>query len=475
MSGFRVNRVQQIDARRIRAQRGSATPKILGGVLLGAAGAAAGEALFAHRKVNGATQLERVQSHLSTLSEIAYAWNRGLPALEGFTALELPFLAVLGLKRLFRGGRKAATPGSAPLPHILQRITGPHSIAAVSIQQAVPKPSDGNLKIGSEVKLDSVVYVIEKQLGAGGMGTVWKARNNKGEPVAVKQLKIDNPDARARFRREAEIIEGIGKLPRRQDGEWDPKDGVVGYKGFEEVEGTNKGNLFMEYVDGKPLGEFCEELRKAYIQELAMETGAKLRQVQLAIVTLFHYIGLSLQEAFLQKNIIHRDLKLDNVLVAIDRKRIARPKILDWGLAKDVTEYFAQAGQAGLTQDGSFLGTMSFAAPEVFWAYRGLTPKDKTFKRSDVTIQADMYSLGVMLYSVLVGKHPFKEQNQVVDFYQLHTDSQEPQLIIPEIVPPKTGELLRRLLARYPQDRPQDYAEFIALIEAAESEILGLN
>jgi len=472
LSGFRVYRVPQINAR-----RGSAAPKVLGGVLLGAAGAAGGEALFAHRKVNGATQLERAQTHLSTLGGISYAWHRGLPAIEGFAALELPFLAVLGLKRLFRGGRKTAlqvppplpTPAKAPLPQILQRMTGPHPIAAVA------KPSNGNLQIGSEVKLDSVVYVIEKQLGAGGMGTVWVARNDKGERVAVKQLKIDNPDARARFRREAEIIEGIGKLPRRQDGEWDPKDGVVGYKGFEEVEGTSKGNLFMEFVDGKPLGEFCEELRKAYIQEPAMETGAKLHQVQLAIVTLFHYIGLSLQEAFLQKNIIHRDLKLDNVLVAIDRKRVARPKILDWGLAKDVTEYFAQASRAGLTQDGSFLGTMSFAAPEVFWAYRGLTPENQPFKRSDVTIQADMYSLGVMLYSVLVGKHPFKEQNQVVDFYQLHTDSQEPQLLIPEIVPPKTGELLRRLLARYPQDRPQDYVEFIALIQAAESEIRGLN
>jgi serine/threonine protein kinase len=210
-------------------------------------------------------------------------------------------------------------------------------------------------------------YQIQRVLGEGGMGTVYRAEQTAPirRVVALKVVKagMDSSHVLSRFAYERQALAMMDHphIARVYD-----------------ANVTEKGRPFfvMEYVDGVPITKYCDDRQ--------LNTAERLK--------LFLPICEAVQHAH-QKGIIHRDLKPTNVLVEeIDGRPIA--KVIDFGIAKAVDQ--SGAGDPMLTQLGQFVGTPEYMSPEQ------ADPLNQT-----VDATSDVYSLGVMLYELLVGAVPF--------------------------------------------------------------------
>jgi len=209
-------------------------------------------------------------------------------------------------------------------------------------------------------------YLLEAEVGRGGMGTVYLARRVDGQydaKVAVKLARgdVDAAQAAARFRLERQYLARLEHpfIARLLDG------GV-----------TADGRLYlaMEYVDGESIEVYCASHR------LGLEERLRLFRKVCAAVEYAH-----------QHLIVHRDLKCRNVLVAAD----GTAKLLDFGIAK-LLDPLTEAGVAMTVDAGRFL-TPGYASPE----QRAGAP---------ITTASDVYSLGVMLHEVLAGGLPRFEE-----------------------------------------------------------------
>lgn len=380
-------------------------------VAAGALGAGAGEYYFAYHKVNGATDLERVGTHLLEMSAWKRQYHRMVPGAMGFAAAEALTLICWAAYRLIcspLGGR--------------------------------PKIEDPNLKD----------YILEKSLGAGGMGEVFEARHKKTkEKVAIKKQPIVDERCRERFRREARILQQI------------EHPGVVGYKGFIDTLGADHGYLIMEYLEGKEIDVFFSE------EELIV--GKSPHQTLRFKLGLIEQVNQALGYVHQTQQIIHRDLKCANVFVVRGADGRLRAKLLDFGIAKDLAENMSCAGK--LTLDRTFLGTLLYAAPEMFWGWMGNDPEGRSFECKLIDHRADIYSLGVILYKLLVGREPYG-QDEVT---KAHMAKRPTQISLPRDLPPQTQALVLKLLSRYPSERPQNSVEVQALISLAKSEISGIG
>lgn len=203
-------------------------------------------------------------------------------------------------------------------------------------------------------------YQIIREIGRGGMGAVYLARRADREfekQVALKVVKrgMDTDEILARFRQERQILaslehEGIARL----------------YDGGATADG--RPYLVMEYVDGKPLTDFCDGAALSVERRLA----------------LFIEVCQAVQAAH-QRLIVHRDLKPSNILITA----AGRVKLLDFGLAR-----LLDAGDgAPHTTAGSRILTPEYAAPEQILG--GL-----------ITTATDVYALGAVLYQLLTGQRP---------------------------------------------------------------------
>jgi serine/threonine-protein kinase len=262
-------------------------------------------------------------------------------------------------------------------------------------------------------------FTILSLLGQGGMASVWRARDElSGRDVAVKVLAeafASSPDARRRFRREAEIaalLDHPSIAPVYEAGE---QDGSV--------------YLAMALINGRTLSE-----RLALgLPSLAdgLRTGA------LAAEALGYAHG---------RGILHRDVSSRNIMVADD----GRVYVLDFGLA-------LAYDRSRLSSTGQRLGTIAFMSPEVM---RG----DEADPRSDV------YGLGVTLYHFLTGNFPFTgERDEVVVYQRLNVPISPPSALRPEILP-ELDRIILMALAREPADRWQsadDLARSLRTLSAA--------
>lgn len=223
----------------------------------------------------------------------------------------------------------------------------PHSTMSFSTSQAFVQ--DGNL-VSS--------YRIELELGRGGMGTVYKAFDQKlNRYVALKMLHVGASavrEERARFLGEAELM---AKLQHTN---------VVQVYDHGEHEG--KMYLVMEYIEG---GSLDKDLRGR------PQYPRKSAEMVKTLADAVHVAHLS--------KIVHRDLKPANIM----RTSSGVLKITDFGLAKRLQS------QSGLTPTGGLMGTPSYMAPE------------QAAGKSDVGPAADIYALGAMLYEMLTGRPPF--------------------------------------------------------------------
>ncbi len=215
-------------------------------------------------------------------------------------------------------------------------------------------------------------YRIVREIGSGGMGSVFLAERVEGEfeqKVAIKLIKhgMDSKEILKRFQSERQIMARLEhpNIARLLDGGVTP-DGLSYFA--------------MEYVDGKPIDQYCDHNKLSVKKRLE----------------LFQIICSSVQNAH-RNLIVHRDLKPSNILV----KKDGTIKLLDFGIAKVLTPE-TNGGQPKfltLTQTGAQIMTPEYAAPE-------------QVKGEPVTTATDVYALGVILYELLTGQRPYRLQGR---------------------------------------------------------------
>jgi hypothetical protein len=250
-------------------------------------------------------------------------------------------------------------------------------------------------------------WVIDTEIGRGGMGTVYLAHEDAaaGEPrqAAVKVLAPElaaDPGFLERFRREIDTLRQLHH-----------PNIVALYEA-----GTQDGRHFyaMEYVPGKD----CEQLR--------IELG---RLPWKDVLSIALQVAPALKHAH-DRGVIHRDIKPHNLIRTDD----GTVKLTDFGIAR------VFAGKS-LTVTGGLVGTAEYVSPE-------------QAAGKPVTNRSDLYSLGVVLYTLLTGKPPF-DGSDVVDLLHKHRYAQfdRPKRLVPDL-PYDFDEIICRLLAKNPGDRP---------------------
>ncbi|MGA3044465.1 MAG: protein kinase [Bryobacteraceae bacterium] len=257
-------------------------------------------------------------------------------------------------------------------------------------------------------------YKILAAIGAGGMGEVYRATDTKlGRDVAVKVLPAEmahDADRLGRFRREAKALAQLDH------------PNIVTIYSVEESGGVHF--LTMQLVDGQTLGR------------LIPQGGLPIERIL--------DIGSALAEALAaahEKGIVHRDLKPANVMVTSE----GRVKVLDFGLAKDAAadaENDATLTSTGHTQAGMVMGTPAYMSPE---QVSGGTLDHRT----------DIFSFGVLLHEMAVGKRPFEGGSSAELFSSILRDTPLPVTELRADLPADLARVIRRCLEKDPRHRMQ--------------------
>jgi len=262
-------------------------------------------------------------------------------------------------------------------------------------------------------------YRIEGRLGAGGMGVVWAARDDRlGRRVAVKCLDPDRdppPDRRERLRREARALAAVRH----------PDVAEV----YDVVEEAGALYVVMELVEGPTLAArlLSGPLEPAEAARIAGRIARAL-------------------EAVHAHHLVHRDLKADNVVVGAD----GRVTVLDFGVAKRVDP---DRSEASLTSDGVVMGTS-----------RAMSPEQAAGR--DVDHRSDLFSLGSLLYEMLTGRHPFQGSTPLETMERVARHRPPPVGRLRDDVPKTLERLVERLLEKRPSRRPADAAEVAEVLES---------
>jgi serine/threonine-protein kinase len=301
------------------------------------------------------------------------------------------------------------------------------SPVAVAPESSTSQPSFGS----GERTLLAGRYEILGLLGAGGMGTVYRARDHElDDLVALKVLRreiADSPGVVERFRMEV-------KLARR-----------VTHRNVARVFdiGEHEGEKFltMELVDGEPLSA-----------AIAQDGAPGLERA----VAIAAGIAAALAGAH-QAGVVHRDLKPANVLLARD----GRVVVTDFGIAHAILDAGSEAGSLW-----TFAGTPAYMAPE---QVAGLLPIDA---------RADIYSFGTVMYELFTGRPAWAgKEPTAVAASRLVSPPPDPRRDAPAL-PAAHAELVLRCLARQPDDRPasvEEVAEELALLSLPTPPALTLR
>lgn len=256
-------------------------------------------------------------------------------------------------------------------------------------------------------------YQVVSKIGEGGMGAIYKAVHSEmGRTCAIKlmtAISTGNEDAVARFKREAKMASRI-----------DNPHAVIIYD-FGVADG---GMLFlaMEFIDGKPLSRVMAEQRMLPIDRVVHITN------QIAE-------GLAAAHAL---EIVHRDLKPDNIMVTRKGNDSDYVKVLDFGIAKSVTD--DGEGAENLTKTGFVLGTPVYMSPEQLLGEK-LGPK------------SDIYSLAIIVYQMLGGQLPFTGDNPQSVMMKRITSQPVPLRSIAPAVSEEIEQVVMDGLARDPENR----------------------
>jgi non-specific serine/threonine protein kinase len=249
-------------------------------------------------------------------------------------------------------------------------------------------------------------YKITEKLGEGGMGEVYLADDLKLErQVAIKFLPehlTKDKENIERFEREAKAAAALNH----------PNIVTI----YDVLEEDDQLCIVMEYVNGKSLRELINEYN------LGLDK----------IIDIIRQLSEGLSKAH-KAGIVHRDIKPENIIIDQD----ARVKILDFGLAK-------LKGVSKLTKETSTLGTIHYMSPE-------------QIRGSQVDQRSDIWSLGVVLYEMLMGNVPFKADYDQAVLYAIQNEEPEPV----DTITTDLNGVIKKALAKDPDERYQRLEDFI--------------
>ena len=263
-------------------------------------------------------------------------------------------------------------------------------------------------------------YRVLKRLGAGGMGEVYLAEDERlKRRVALKILPPElagSPERLERFQREAEAVAALNH------------PNIVTIHSIESVEGLRF--LTMELVDGPTLRQLLDRadpLPVADVLDLALQIAEGLAEAHAA-------------------GIVHRDLKPGNVMVAPN----GRVKLLDFGLARTAGPLQAGGGQpqprTPITKDGAILGTVAYMSPE-------------QLAGRPVDSRSDIFSLGIVLFELATGRHPFPAETEASILAKILEREPDDLLELRPDLPRPLERLVARCLEKDPAKRHQDTAQ----------------
>ena len=236
-------------------------------------------------------------------------------------------------------------------------------------------------------------FTVQKRIGTGGMGNVYLAvrSNDFDQCVAIKVIKhgLETGEMERRFHHEARVLASLSAHPN--------------IAALFDAGRTDEGMpyLVLEYVEGQPIDQYCDEHR------LSARERLKLFRIVCDTVQFAH-----------RHTVVHRDLKPSNILISPD----GIPKLIDFGIAKLLDPQFNTESDELLTDTGYRALTPDYASPE-------------QISGGSISTATDVYSLGVVLYELLVGRRPFQLTKRSLA---------ETERIICERQPPKPSSMVIR-------------------------------
>jgi tetratricopeptide (TPR) repeat protein len=270
-------------------------------------------------------------------------------------------------------------------------------------------------------------YRIDGQLGEGGMGAVYKAYDRElDRVVALKLLRpglMTDPTAIQRFKQELLLASKVSHK------------NILRIHDLADIGGLKV--ISMAYVEGEDLNRLLKKQGRLPID----------RTIQIA-----RQLCAALEAAHAE-GVVHRDLKPHNIL--LDQAGI--PYITDFGLAKSV-----EAGAAGMTRAGEFLGTPRYMSPE-------------QVENNPIDARSDLYSLGLILYEMVTGDVPFTSDSTLTLMLQrVKQKPKNPKQVNPE-VPDSLARIIMRCLEKNPDKRYQSAREILDELDGRKPSAVSMR
>ena len=307
------------------------------------------------------------------------------------------------------------------------------SKCAEKLGEGVQRCPNCNAAVTAEVEKDDLIgrtimqnYTITERIASGGMGVVYLAEHNDKDfdhqRLAVKFLHrrySGDEELATRFLNEARMVSRIRH-----------HHAVT----ISDLGRLEEGTLYiaMEYIEGVSLGKFVRRTAKGmpahHVMRIAMQSCEVLSEAH-------------------QGEIIHRDIKPDNIMLVDSKGGRVSIKVLDFGIAKAIND------DAGLTQTGVMFGTPEYMSPE---QARGET----------LDAGSDIYALGLVLYFSLTGRAPFSGKNKIgVMHAQINEKPADVARAADQPIPAEFAKLVMEMIAKRREDRPKSMHEILIRLE----------
>jgi predicted Ser/Thr protein kinase len=318
------------------------------------------------------------------------------------------------------------SPPAPVVARVVENVTGSYAPAAESVpdvnEQTRPSGADTRSP-GAPGEAPERIgpFRVVRELGRGGMGVVYEARDEQlGRRAAVKVLAPElaaNSEAKQRFLREGRAVADLT-----------PRDHIVTIYQVGEADGVPF--LAMEFIEGVTL----ETWRKSRSAPVTADDVLWAARDLLAGLDVAH-----------KKGVVHRDMKPANAMIERETRRV---KILDFGLTR------AADGGEQLTGAGRVLGTPAFMSPE-------------QANGKPVDVRSDLFSVGVTLHALVTGCSPFARDTVLSTLLAVGTETEPPPASLPEPL----RAFVARLMSKKPSDRPADAGVALAELKAVEARL----